>query len=181
MIVYQADKRQFIQDTFHDDIEAVLSQQYLRTTGRRPSPSEFNAWKFSLFEVGEVLRDAGIPDDVGVALEYTVPQTSKRIDVLLTGEDDAGTPKLIIIELKQWSEARFSEKDGIIWARRGGRAGLRRGERGPHPYDQFAADRSGNPGDALPGAAGAVRDPARLGRRGGASGRRGDRAAGEVP
>lgn len=49
------------------------------------------------------------------------PQTVKRIDVLLTGADGSGRPKLVIIELKQWSEARFSEKDGIIWAYRGGR------------------------------------------------------------
>lgn len=133
LIVYQASKRQFIQHTFHDDIEDVLSQQYLRTTGRRPAPSEFNAWKNSLFKVGEVLKDDAIPDDMGVALEYTVPQTSKRIDVLLTGEDEAGTPKLVIIELKQWSEASFSEKDGIIWARRGGKAGE---TEGPHPSYQ---------------------------------------------
>lgn len=133
MIVYQANKRQFIQDTFHNDIEFVLSQQYLRTTGRQPAPAEFRAWQNSLFEVGEVLKDDGIPDDIGVALEYTVPQTSKRIDVLLTGEDEGGVPKLVIIELKQWSEARFSEKDGIIWARRGGRAGE---TEGPHPSYQ---------------------------------------------
>ncbi|NBD19098.1 DUF2075 domain-containing protein [Aquabacterium fontiphilum] len=133
MIVYQASKRQFIHDTFHDDIEFVLSQQYLRTTGRQPAPAEFKAWQNSLFEVGEVLKDDAIPDDMGVALEYTVPQTSKRIDVLLTGEDEAGTPKLVIIELKQWSEARFSEKDGIIWARRGGKAGE---TEGPHPSYQ---------------------------------------------
>jgi DUF2075 family protein len=133
VIVYQASKRQFIQDTFHDDIEKVLSDQYLRTTGRQPAPAEFKAWQNSLFEVGEVLKDDAIPDDMGVALEYTVPQTSKRIDVLLTGEDEAGTPKLVIIELKQWSEARFSEKDGIIWARRGGKAGE---TEGPHPSYQ---------------------------------------------
>ena len=118
LIVCQASKRQFIQDTFANDIEFVLSQQYLRSTGRQPAPAEFRAWQNSLFEVGEVLKDDAIPDDMGVALEYTVPQTSKRIDVLLTGEDEAGTPKLVIIELKQWSEARFSEKDGIIRARR---------------------------------------------------------------
>jgi hypothetical protein len=35
LIVYQASKRQFIHDTFHDDIEFVLSQQYLRITGRQ--------------------------------------------------------------------------------------------------------------------------------------------------
>ena len=133
MIVYQANKRQFIKDTFEDDIEFVLSQQYLRTTGRQPAPAEFKAWQNSLFEVGEVLKDDAIPDDMGVALEYTVPQTSKRIDVLLTGEDEAGTPKLVIIELKQWSEARFSDKDGIIWARRGGKAGE---TEGPHPSYQ---------------------------------------------
>ncbi len=133
MIVYQANKRQFVKDTFENDIEFVLSQQYLRSTGRQPSPSEFNAWKHSLFEVGEVLKDPGIPDDIGVALEYTVPQTSKRIDVLLTGEDEAGTPKLVIVELKQWSEARFSEKDGIIWARRGGKTGE---TEGAHPSYQ---------------------------------------------
>jgi len=103
LIVYQASKRQFIHDTFHDDIEFVLSQQYLRTTGRQPAPAEFKAWQNSLFEVGEVLKD------------------------------DAGTPKLVIIELKQWSEARFSEKDGIIWARRGGRSGE---TEGPHPSYQ---------------------------------------------
>lgn len=133
MIVYQATKSQFIRDTFQNDIEYVLSQQYLRTTGRHPAPAEFKAWQNSLFEVGEVLKDERIPDDIGVALEYTVPQTSKRIDVLLTGEDEAGVPKLIIIELKQWSEARFSEKDGIIWARRGGKAGE---TEGPHPSYQ---------------------------------------------
>lgn len=133
MIVYQASKRQFIQDTFENDIEFVLSQQYLRSTGRQPAPAEFKAWQNSLFEVGEVLKDDAIPDDMGVALEYTVPQTSKRIDVLLTGEDEAGTPKLVIIELKQWSEAKFSDKDGIIWARRGGKAGE---TEGPHPSYQ---------------------------------------------
>jgi DUF2075 family protein len=133
LIVYQASKRQFIQDTFHDSIEFKLSQQYLRTTGRQPAPAEFKSWENSLFRIGEVLKDDAIPDDMGVALEYTVPQTSKRIDVLLTGEDEAGTPKLVIIELKQWSEARFSEKDGIIWARRGGRSGE---TEGPHPSYQ---------------------------------------------
>ncbi|MFT3857688.1 MAG: gas vesicle protein GvpD [Aquabacterium sp.] len=133
MIIYQADKRRFLRDTFEDDIEHVLAQQYLRTTGRSVQSAEFNAWKHSLFEVGEVLQDPGIPDDMGVALEYTVPQTSKRIDVLLTGADEAGTAKLIIIELKQWSEARFSDKDGIIWARRGGRKGE---TEGAHPSYQ---------------------------------------------
>jgi hypothetical protein len=78
VIIYQGDKRQFLHDTFRDDIEHVLAQQFLRSTGRGVQPNEFNAWKHSLFEVGEVLQDPGIPDDMGVALEYTVPQTADR-------------------------------------------------------------------------------------------------------
>ena len=132
VIVYQASKRQFIHDTFQDSIEFKLSEQYLRTTGRQPAPAEFKSWENSLFRIGKVLRDEAIPDDMGVALAYTVPQTSKRIDVLLTGEDEAGAPKLVIIELKQWSEARFSEKDGIVWARRGGKAGETEGAQCVH-------------------------------------------------
>jgi hypothetical protein len=94
MIVYQADKRQFIRDTFQDDIEHVLAAQYLLTTGRKAQPAEFRAWVNSLFEVGEVLKDPGIPDDMGVALEYTVPHISKRNEALLTGDSAVGVPCL---------------------------------------------------------------------------------------
>ena len=45
-------------------------------------------------------------------------------------------------------------------------------ERGPDAHDQQPPDRPRNPGDALPGAARAIRDPPRLGRRGRASRRR---------
>ena len=43
---------------------------------------------------------------------------------------------------------------------------LRRHRRGADQHDQFAPDRSGDPRIALPGAAGELRDPARLGRGG---------------
>ena len=44
VIVYQASKRQFIQDTFENDIEFVLSQQYLRSTGRRVCAGRCRRW-----------------------------------------------------------------------------------------------------------------------------------------
>ena len=59
--------------------------------------------------------------------------------------------------------------------------GFRRGERGPDPYDQQPADRSRDTGDALSGAARALRDPPRLGRRGRASRRRRRRAPHPLP
>ena len=133
MIIYQASKSQFLHHTLRDDIEDVVSRQYRSMTGHGVGPSEIQAWKHSLLEMAKVLGDDEIPDDAGVAIEYQLPQSSKRIDFVITGEDASARTKVIIVELKQWSESRRSEKDAIVWARRGGRAGEREG---PHPSYQ---------------------------------------------
>ncbi len=83
--------------------------------------------------MAKVLGDEEIPDDAGVAIEYQLSESSKRIDFVILGEDAAARTKVIIGELKQWSESRSSANDGIVWARRGGRAGEREGT---HPSYQ---------------------------------------------
>lgn len=83
--------------------------------------------------MAKVLQDEEIPDDAGIAIEYQLPRSSQRIDFMITGEDETGSPKVVIVELKQWSSSRYSSKDGVVWARRGGRnAELE----GPHPSYQ---------------------------------------------
>src|SRR5690606_4644988 len=67
-----------------------------------------------------VLDDDTIPTDTGVGVEFGIPQTSKRIDFLLSGRNGDGTPHVIIVELKQWSTSTRTDKDGIVIARRGG-------------------------------------------------------------
>lgn len=133
MIIYQATKREFLHHALRDDIEDVVSRHYVHATGHHVGPAEVRAWTSSLMHMAKVLHDDEIPDDAGVAIEYQVPQTAKRIDFLITGLDANRQPKVVIVELKQWSEARVSEKDGIIWARRGGRAGE---TEGAHPSYQ---------------------------------------------
>lgn len=133
MIIYQATKTQFLHHALRDDIEDVVSRHYRSATGHGVGPSEIQSWKHSLLEMAKVLADEEIPADAGVAIEYQLPQSSKRIDFVITGEDDAARSKVIIIELKQWSQSRRSEKDAIVWARRGGRAGE---QEGPHPSYQ---------------------------------------------
>ncbi|MFT3818271.1 MAG: DUF2075 domain-containing protein [Rubrivivax sp.] len=133
MIIYQASKSQFLHHALHDDIEDIVSRQYRGATGHGVGRSEIQAWKHSLLEMAKVLGDDEIPDDAGVAIEYQLPQSSKRIDFVIIGEDASARTKVIIVELKQWSESRRSEKDAIVWARRGGRAGE---SEGPHPSYQ---------------------------------------------
>jgi len=61
-----------------------------------------------------VLRDDDIPDEMGVAVELRIPQSSKRIDVTLTGRDGDGNKNAIVIELKQWEKAVATDKDAIV-------------------------------------------------------------------
>ena len=132
MIVYHANKGKFLDDHDNRDIENVIATKYLQRTGRYAPEAEYRSWKNSLGEMAKVLRDPDIPEDVGVGVEFGIPQTSKRIDFLLSGRNDDGQ-NLIIIELKQWSEAKLTEKDGLIIARRGGSSAEREGT---HPCYQ---------------------------------------------
>ncbi|UNK41359.1 DUF2075 domain-containing protein [Luteimonas sp. S4-F44] len=132
MIVYQSTKQQFLDDSDNRDIEDLIRDAYLRKTGRYASESESRAWHGSLREMARVLRDRQIPNDTGIGVEFGIPQSGKRIDFILSGHAENGTPHVVIVELKQWSSARLSEKDGLIVANRGGR----RETEGPHPSYQ---------------------------------------------
>jgi DUF2075 family protein len=132
MIVYQSTKRAFLQDSDDRNIEDVVAGAYLQRTGRYAPEAEFRAWRESLKHMAKVLRDDEIPGDAGVGIEFGIPQSSKRIDFIISGQSEQGDPRMVIVELKQWSEAKLSEKDGIVVARRGGRAETE----GPHPSYQ---------------------------------------------
>lgn len=132
MIVYQATKKKFLHDCDHDQIEDLVEAAYVQKAGRYASRGEFRSWRNSLTAMARVLRDAEIPDDIGVGVEFGIPQTSKRIDVILSGKAADDTSHAVIVELKQWSGSRISEKDGVIIANRGGKAEIE----GPHPSYQ---------------------------------------------
>ena len=120
MIVYQSTKKKFLRDTDNRDIEDVVATAYLARTGRYVPDAEIRSWRESLGQMAKVLRDGGMPDNMGVGVEFGIPQSAKRIDFLLTGRSADNTPHVIVVELKQWSTSKLSEKDGIIVARRGG-------------------------------------------------------------
>ena len=139
MIIYQASKRQFLHHALRDDIEDVVTRHYRSATGHGVSPGEVRAWKHSLLEMAKVLGDEEIPEDAGVAIEYQLPQSAKRIDFVITGEDAGARSKVIIVELKQWSGSRRSDKDAIVWAQRGGGGGEREGTHPSYQAWSYAA------------------------------------------
>jgi DUF2075 family protein len=114
MIIYQSDKCGFLADAFTKDIEDVVLSAYLARTGRTVSRAEVRSWKESLLAIAKVLNTDAIPGDCGVAIEYGIPQTSKRIDFILSGANAKQEEQLVIIELKQWETASKKERDGIV-------------------------------------------------------------------
>ena len=114
MIVYEATKKQFLHVHDNDDIEDVILAHYTARTGKRVGRSEMASWRGSLGYMAKVLRDEKLPDDAGLAIELHLPQSSKRIDFTLTGHGEAGEKNAVLIELKQWSTSKLSDKDAIV-------------------------------------------------------------------
>lgn len=133
MIVYHGTKDKFLTDYNDNAIEDVIATSFLQRTGRYAPQTEMRAWKSSLGEMAKILYDKDIANDVGVGVEFGIPQTSKRIDFILSGASEDGNPRLVIVELKQWSESEMTDKDGIVIARRGGTGPAREGT---HPCYQ---------------------------------------------
>lgn len=120
MIVYSGTKRQFLTDVYEREIEDVIHHRYQALTGRRVGTSELRSWKESLAHMARVLLDDSIPSDIGVGVEFHIPQSSKRIDVTLTGRDEHDNKNAVIIELKQWEKATITKKDAIVSTYLGG-------------------------------------------------------------
>lgn len=114
MIVYQSTKSDFLHQVRHIDIGDLLQEQMLLKLGRKVGVSELTSWRISLQSMARVLQDDDIPSDAGVAIEYNIPQSGKRVDFILTGRAEDQSPNVVIIELKQWESAQRTEKDGVV-------------------------------------------------------------------
>ncbi|MFN0129041.1 MAG: DNA/RNA helicase domain-containing protein [Verrucomicrobiales bacterium] len=114
MIVYLATKAAFVDDVVADRIQERIENAFQTTLKRNVSPAEATSWRNSMMYMRNVLDDGGIPDDTGVAVEFNIPQTSKRIDVILTGRDSEMNRSAVIVELKQWQKVMATDKDAIV-------------------------------------------------------------------
>src|SRR4051795_4432040 len=78
---------------------------------RAPSAAEVRSWDASLTALAADLDQAGL-GDVEDLLEFQLPLSSKRIDVVLAGEHPRhGGPSYVVVELKQWTQASLFEDE----------------------------------------------------------------------
>ena len=117
MIIYEATKVEFLNHILNDELTMKIYENYRKKIGYT-SQNEIRSWDNSMQYMYKVLQTDEIPNDTGVAIEYKVPTTSKRIDFILTGMDELEKDSVIIVELKQWEKAELVDnKDGIVKTR----------------------------------------------------------------
>ena len=114
MIVYSATKTEFNNDVITNAIADKILNKFQEKLRRTTTKQEIESWKNSMQYMNNILTDKAIPGNAGVSIEYKIPQTSNRIDFILTGKDQHKTDIAIIVELKQWTEVRRTDKDAIV-------------------------------------------------------------------
>jgi DUF2075 family protein len=116
MIIYNRTRLEFSSDILTNDIGNIITSHILEKTGNKVSPNELRSFQNSLSYMERVVNDPLIPEDCGISIEYHLPQTSKRVDFIISGKNGE-QENVIIIELKQWEKANLTTKDGVVKTR----------------------------------------------------------------
>lgn len=120
MIVYSKTKKEFLDDVMTGEVEQTILTSFVREVGHSTGKQEVMSWRNSMPYISNVINDSEIPNDAGVAIEYKIPQTSKRIDFIITGLNSDSKKTAVIIELKQWEKAEITDMDGVVKTFTGG-------------------------------------------------------------
>ena len=99
MIVYEGVKSDFMRSIEEGTIAESIERKILEKLGKHTAKNEFRSWENSMQYMYTALNDSEIPQNSGVAIEYNLPHTSKRVDFIITGYNTDSKPNAVIIEL----------------------------------------------------------------------------------
>lgn len=120
ILIYKGNKRDFHSDVIEGSVARKIEYQFAIHGLSHDNISEFNSWQNSLVKMNEILEDPDFGDDIQVAIEYQIPQTSKRVDFIIAGENDKDVENVVVVELKQWEGAKTVSRPGLVMAYTGG-------------------------------------------------------------
>lgn len=153
---------EFIRNASSGAIAGEMAGRFVKLHGIVPSMGELRSWENSLSFLADAIRPLG-SRDVGVfvgasggfsgpsasagmvreredgppsvALEYHLPLSGKRIDVMFTGTDSSSRPWAVVLELKQWSKVWLDDvhATNVRYQEKASREDLH-----PHPSEQAA-------------------------------------------
>lgn len=120
MIVYSKIKNDFLEDVSNNVIHLKVHEAFRAKVGRSVGASEVASWRNSLLFMSQVLADQNIPADSKVSIEFNIPGSRKRIDMMVSGTNRSMQSSVVIIELKQWQDVSVTPMDGVVKTYLGG-------------------------------------------------------------
>ena len=100
MIIYSKSIRKFCEEI--DDLSMILNSQFKKCFHKFTTNSEIKSWDNSLKYFYNIITNYDINNSITITLEYNLPLTKNRVDLILTGYDDYEKPIVLMFELKQW-------------------------------------------------------------------------------
>ncbi len=114
MIIYKTNKKGFSDDILSGNLTEKIKRELKFMANKSVSQSELRSWDNSLTQMHVILSSTSLPDDLGIAIEYNLPRSSKRIDFIITGSKNEKR-RILIIELKQWEQCEaVKDRDMIV-------------------------------------------------------------------
>lgn len=110
MRLYEGSIAEFREDVTYNVLAEKLADAFRDHYQRSASKSEVSSWQQSFnflknsFEVADLAEQR-------IVIEYELPYSSRRIDVLLFGCSPSGQDEIVLIELKQWSNDGVMDSD----------------------------------------------------------------------
>ncbi|MGD0336540.1 MAG: DNA/RNA helicase domain-containing protein [Candidatus Omnitrophota bacterium] len=115
MRLYEGSIKEFSADVIHNRIADILRDNFLAYYRRIPSEPEFRSWQQSLNFLNNAFTYSALTNNK-VIVEYELPYSTRRIDVLIFGKNNASKDSVVLMELKQWSNEHVydCENEGNI-------------------------------------------------------------------
>ena len=103
MIIYNKTLGEFKNHVLLNQMQDILLDALREKHLSGGTPSEIASWNNSLQYMRSVLDDPYFDNDCSVAIEYNIPQTCKRVDFMIMGNNGVDD-HVVIVELKQWAK-----------------------------------------------------------------------------
>lgn len=121
MLIYSGTKKDFSSDIKSNCLADKINNLFWEHGLRHDNEQEYLSWKNSLVFMHRILDKPCFSDDIQISIEYQIPQTSKRVDFIIAGQNEQSQDNVIIIELKQWQSARRTSRNDVVKAFTGGK------------------------------------------------------------
>ncbi len=102
MRLYEGIIEQFSDDVIHNRIADIISKNFRSYYKRTPRDPEYRSWQQSLNILNNSFLHSSLKDNK-IIIEYELPYSTRRIDVLIFGKNKKDIDSVVLMELKQWS------------------------------------------------------------------------------